>query len=56
VTKRQQELVNALDITKNQASAAVDEGTEQVAVVMENTTSQNDYYAKRAVALSGNSP
>ena len=54
--KRQQDIVTALDITKNQASAAVDEGTEQVAAVMENTTSRNEYYAKRAVALSGNSP
>jgi hypothetical protein len=32
-TKRQQEIMTALDITKNQASASVDEGTEQVAVV-----------------------
>jgi len=28
-TKRQQEIVTALDITKNQASATLDEGVEQ---------------------------
>ena len=55
-TKRQQEIVNALDITKNQASAAVDEGTEQVATVMDQTISQNERCGKRVVALSGNSP
>jgi hypothetical protein len=55
-TKRQQEIVTALDITKNQASAAVDEGTEQVATVMDQTISQNERCGKRAVALSGNSP
>ena len=55
-TKRQQEIVAALDITKNQASAAVDEGTEQVAVVMEQTPSEHQCRAKRAVALSGSSP
>ena len=52
-TKRQQEIVGALDITKNQASAAVDEGTEQVAEVMEQAPSQKQYRANRAVALSG---
>jgi predicted nucleic acid-binding Zn-ribbon protein len=52
-TKRQQEIVTALDITKNQASAAVDEGTEQVAnVVMETTTSQKQHRANKAVALT----
>jgi TolA-binding protein len=56
VAKRQQEIVTALDITKNQASAAVDEGAEQVATVMEQTTLQNEHRANRAVALSGNSP
>jgi len=39
-TKRQQEIVAALDITKNQASAAVDEGTEQVEAAIDNTPSQ----------------
>jgi hypothetical protein len=34
-TKRQQEIVVALDITKNQASAKVDEGTEQNAEVVQ---------------------
>jgi len=34
-TKRQQEIVTALDITKNQASAKVDEGTEQNAEVVQ---------------------
>jgi G3E family GTPase len=51
-TKRQQEVVAALDITKNQASAAVDEGTEQVATVMEQTPSQSEYHQNRAVALT----
>jgi chromosome segregation ATPase len=51
-TKRQQEIVTALDITKNQASAAVDEGTEQVATVMETTASQKQHRANRAVALT----
>jgi TolA-binding protein len=51
-TKRQQEIVAALDITKNQASARVDEGTEQVAEVMENTTSQRRHRESRAVALT----
>jgi hypothetical protein len=30
-TKRQQEIITALDITKNQASAKLDEGPEQLA-------------------------
>ncbi len=34
-TKRQQEIVTALDITKNQASAKVDEGAEQNAEVVQ---------------------
>jgi hypothetical protein len=55
-TRRQQEIVTALDITKNQASAAVDEGTEQVATVMEGTASQIHHRANQAVALSANSP
>jgi methyl-accepting chemotaxis protein len=55
-TKRQQEIVTKLDITKNQASAVVDEGTEQLATVMDQTISQNERCGKRAVALSGNSP
>jgi N12 class adenine-specific DNA methylase len=51
--KRQQEIVSALDITKNQASATVDEGIEQVAnVMMETTTSQKQHRAHRAVALT----
>ena len=51
-TKRQQEIVTALDITKKQASAAVDQGTEQVAPVMEQTPSQNQHCEKRAVVLA----
>jgi hypothetical protein len=47
-TKRQQEIVAALDITKNQASAAVDEGTEQVAEVMEQTPSHRQRCSNRA--------
>jgi TolA-binding protein len=54
--KRQQEIVTALDITKNQASASVDEGTEQVAAVMELAPSQKLHRKNRAVVLSGNSP
>jgi uncharacterized protein (DUF1778 family) len=46
--KRQQEIVTALDITKNQASAAVDEGTEQVAEVMEQTPSHRQRCSNRA--------
>lgn len=38
-TARQQEIVTALDITKNQASAKVDDGAERnVEIVQENTT------------------
>jgi hypothetical protein len=51
-TKRQQEIVTALDITKNQASAAVDEGTEQTATVMETTASEKKQLVKRTVALT----
>jgi len=51
-TKRQQEIVSALDITKNQASATIDEGNEQVATVMEQTSSQNQYRENRGVALT----
>ena len=51
-TKRQQEIVAALDITKNQASAAVDEGADQVAAVIEQTPSQNQRCENRAVALT----
>ena len=54
--KRQQEIIATLDTTKNQASAAVDEGTEQVATLMEQAPQQKQYREKRAVALSGNSP
>jgi TolA-binding protein len=50
--KRQQEIVTALDITKNQASAAVDEGTEQVPTVMEQTPSEHQRRANRAVLLT----
>jgi N12 class adenine-specific DNA methylase len=46
--KRQQEIVTALDITKNQAPSALDEGTEQVATVMEQTFSLNDCRPNRA--------
>lgn len=51
-TKRQQEIVAALDITKNQASAAVDEGADQVATVMEQTPSLKQHRENRAVALT----
>jgi hypothetical protein len=51
-TKRQQEIVTALDITKNQASAAVDEGTEQLATVMETMASGKKQLVKRTVALT----
>jgi len=51
-TKRQQEIVGALDITRNQASATVDEGTEQVATVMEQTPSLKQRGDNRAVALT----
>ena len=51
-TKRQQEIVSALDITKNQASAAIDEGADQVATVMEQTASQKQRCENRAVALT----
>jgi N12 class adenine-specific DNA methylase/predicted O-methyltransferase YrrM len=51
-TKRQQEIVIALDITKNQASAAVDEGTEHVATIMQQSPSQNKRWANRAIALT----
>jgi hypothetical protein len=39
-TKRQQEIVAALDITKNQASAKVDEGTEQAVEAIEEKPQQ----------------
>ena len=55
-TKRQQEIVSALDITKNQASAVVGEVTEQVAAVIDEAPSQKHHCKNRAVALSGNSP
>ncbi len=51
-TKRQQEIVTALDITKNQASATVDEGSEQVATVMEQAPSLKRHRENRAVALT----
>jgi len=51
-TKRQQQIVTALDITKNQASAAVDEGTEQVATVMEQTPPRKERCENRAVAFN----
>jgi hypothetical protein len=50
--KRQQEIVTALDITKNQASAAVDEGAEQVATVMEQAASLKQRRDNRVVALT----
>ena len=40
-TRRQQEIVGALDITKNQASAAVDEGAEQLVNVIAEKPQQN---------------
>jgi N12 class adenine-specific DNA methylase len=40
-TKRQQEIVVALDITKNQASAKVDEGAEQAVDVVREKLNQN---------------
>jgi N12 class adenine-specific DNA methylase len=51
-TKRQQEIVTALDITKNQASAAVDEGTEQIDGMTKQAISQNHQPA-RSVAITG---
>jgi hypothetical protein len=51
-TKRQQEIVAALDITKNQASAAVDDGAEQVAASNEQTRAQNEQRPKRSVVLT----
>jgi hypothetical protein len=50
--KRHREIVTALDITKNQASAAVDEGGEQLAAVMEQTPSQKQYRENRAFAVT----
>jgi hypothetical protein len=50
-TKRQQEIVTALDITKNQASAAVDEGNEQVATVMEQRSSPSDCQKRVTTAI-----
>ena len=50
-TKRQQEIVSALDITKNQASAKVDEGTEQAAEAVEGKQQQAP--RKRIVASVG---
>jgi hypothetical protein len=40
-TKRQQEIVAALDITKNQASSRVDEGAEQPLEIIEQGPRQN---------------
>jgi N12 class adenine-specific DNA methylase len=51
-TKRQQEIVTALDITKNQAAATIDEGTEQFATVMEQTPSLKQPRENRAVAMT----
>jgi N12 class adenine-specific DNA methylase len=51
-TKRQQEIVTALDITKNQASAAVGEGTEQIDAAMEHTPSQKQHRENKAIALT----
>ena len=39
-TKRQQEIVTALDITKNQASAKLDEGSEQASESVEEAPQQ----------------
>ncbi len=50
-TKRQQEIVTALDITKNQASANLDEGTEQFRN-SEGETPRQAAPAKRAKAAS----
>jgi N12 class adenine-specific DNA methylase len=51
-TKRKQAIVTALDITKNQASAAVDDGPHQIVTVMEQRSSQKQYRQKTAVALT----
>jgi TolA-binding protein len=51
-TERQQEIVTTLDITKNQASATVDEGSEQIVTVMEQAPSQRQQRENRAVALT----
>jgi TolA-binding protein len=50
--KRQQEIVSALDIIKNQASVTVDEGAEQILTVMEQAPSQRQHRENRAVALT----
>lgn len=52
-TKRQQEIVAALDITKNQASAKVDEGL--VGPVEENGKSMNQVAAQAVKGVEGNS-
>ena len=49
--KRQQEIVNALDITKNQASAKLDEGAEQ-SIDSVNETPQQAVGSKRNKAAS----
>ena len=40
-TKRQQEIVTALDLTKNQASAKLDEGEEQSPEAIEDKPTQS---------------
>ena len=52
-TKRQQEIVTALDITKNQASAKVDEGAEQAVETVEEKPEQNPRAQNRAAITSG---
>ena len=47
-TKRQQEIVAALDITKNQASAKMDEGPEQAAEVVDEAPQQSIQKGKLA--------
>jgi hypothetical protein len=51
-TKRQQKIVTALDITKNQASPAVDDGPQQIVTVMEQAPSKRQHRQNRAVALT----
>src|SRR5207244_12758572 len=50
-TKRQQEIVVALDITKNQASATVDEGVDQTAGTVEEKPQQR-FRAKSGVSAA----
>ncbi len=54
-TERQQEIVSALDITKNQASAKIGEGVEQLSVSRDTqrSTSVGSQTAYRSVSVAG---